>query len=124
MHELSIIRTIFSIIEQKIVALGMNVQEVRIGKVKLALGAFSTAIPDSLSFNFEAARTGTIFEHAELVIRPVPLVIFCPACGKDHRLAEPAFRCPECGSDSVEIRSGQELKLESFDLEDKEKGEA
>jgi len=89
----------------------------RVARVNLMIGAFSTVIPECMHFNFEVARRGTIFSDAELVIKIIPLEIYCKECKKNSEPAEPVFVCPICDGNDVEIIKGRDLRVESFEID-------
>ena len=60
---------------------------------------------------------GTIAEGAELVIEIVPLLAECSDCHSRFAPADSQLKCPECGSEKVEIVEGREAYVESVDVE-------
>ncbi len=47
----------------------------------------------------------------------VPARLRC-ACGEEWELQEPAFRCPRCAGREVTVLSGEELDVESIEVEE------
>jgi Zn finger protein HypA/HybF involved in hydrogenase expression len=44
----------------------------------------------------------------------------CDACAEDWALQAADFRCPFCGRAEVKVASGDELEVESIDVEERE----
>lgn len=116
MHEMSIALNIFRIIREKLRdAFGFYYP---VKNVRVLVGKMSTVVPSALEFCFEAAGRGTIFEGAELEIVEIPLKVHCRDCNRDMILDEPFFFCRECDSFNLEIISGKELDVDTFDFDD------
>jgi hydrogenase nickel incorporation protein HypA/HybF len=69
-----------------------------------------------LSHSWEIVVFGTPFEGVPLVVREVPAVIECRACGTHTELDDPIFRCGSCGSVETTVVSGDEMLVTSLDL--------
>lgn len=113
MHELSIIRNILAAAEAEARA---N-QAASIQRVSCRIGVLRGVDADLLSEAFNAARKGTMAERAELDVATVGVRIDCLICGRRSRSSGWMFECPACGSDNVELFSGDELELCSLELE-------
>ena len=91
----------------------------QIALVSLTVGALRQVVPDSLDFYFEIVARGTLCEGARLEQTLVPAGARCPGCGHEWELEGlPQFRCPGCGAAPAEIVSGDELEVESIELEE------
>jgi hydrogenase nickel incorporation protein HypA/HybF len=110
MHELSISRAILD-------AATRHADGRRVVLVSLAIGALRQVIPESLTFHFQIVSRGTICERALLELRLVPARLRC-ACGKEWELEEPSFRCPRCGSGRVNVLDGDQLSVDSIEVEE------
>jgi hydrogenase nickel incorporation protein HypA/HybF len=86
--------------------------------VNLTVGAFRQVVPDSLEFYFEIVSRGTVCEGARLRQALVPLRLGCSACGEKWEPELPAFRCPRCAGSAVEVLRGNELEVESIEVEE------
>ncbi len=116
MHELSIATNLVELVAQHLPAGGAKVQNVR-----LRIGALSCVHADALRFSFELVTAGTQLEGAVLEIISVPVSIYCRACDSIETIEGiQSFRCPRCETPSADIRSGQELDLESIELIEEE----
>lgn len=116
MHEMSIALNIFRIVREKLEELYGDVRPVR--KVRVLVGKMSAVVPSALEFCFEMGGKGTIFEGAKLEIVEIPLRVRCADCGKEMILDEPFFFCRMCDSFNLEILSGKELDIDSFEVDD------
>ncbi len=56
-----------------------------------------------------------------LVVKILPVVVHCDACGADAELeGVQSFRCPRCGELAADLRQGRELEIESIEMEEPE----
>jgi hydrogenase nickel incorporation protein HypA/HybF len=85
--------------------------------VSVTIGALRQVVPESLTFHFQIASRGTTCEGALLEPRFVPARLRC-ACGEEWQLEEPSFRCPRCGGGQVSVLDGDQLCVDSIELED------
>lgn len=114
MHELSIAHSLVEVVSETAKQNGAS----RVRAVHLRLGALAGVVRGALEFCYEIATAGTLLEGSELNIRELPVMIHCGVCGKDVELPDlAAFRCPECGTPSGDIRQGRELEVESIELD-------
>lgn len=106
----------------------------RVRVVNLRVGALRMVVPESLEFYFEIVARDTLCEGAELTCERVAALLRCPVCGHewdpappplaDHSLAPgvdpliPYFRCPACEGPRSEVVAGDELEVESLEVED------
>ncbi len=113
MHELSLIASVFDILEEKAREHGAA----RVTKVVLKVGVMSGVVPDLLESAFESYGKGTLAEEARLEIVRVPVKLRCPDCGGETAREDTDFSCAACGSRRVEIVAGRELVVETIELE-------
>jgi len=97
----------------------------RVTRVEVKVGHLRQVVPDSLAFAFELVADGTVVEGAELVLEEVPAAGRCRACGAESPLREFPLCCAACGGLDVEVIRGEELLVDSLELEamDEAKGE-
>lgn len=86
---------------------------------QVAQGALKSGVElGALTFCYDIATHGTLLAGSKLVLRQVPVVVFCPVCDADGELADlRSFRCPSCGTLTGDLRSGRELYVESLEAE-------
>lgn len=118
MHEMSIVLSIFSAIDEKVISLRGTLEGAKVAKISLKVGEISTVVPEALQFSFEVARKSTIFDGAVLEVEKVPVRGRCQACSQEFPLDDVIFICPGCGSPRVELTQGRELFIDSFELDD------
>jgi len=110
MHELSIAESIVRVARRH--AGGRAVT-----RVELRVGHLRQVVPSALEFAFTLVADGTELEGAELAIEEVPVGGRCRACGAEGTYAGFPFTCPGCGGLDIELTSGEELLVESLELE-------
>jgi len=111
MHELSIAESVVGIAERH--AAGRKVV-----RVELRVGHLRQVVPSALEFAFGLVAQGTAVEGAELVMEEVPAAGVCRSCGTEGRLAAFPFSCPDCGGFDLEVTQGEELLVDSLELEE------
>ena len=85
--------------------------------VHLRVGALRQVVPDSLAFYFEIVSRETVCEGARLEQELVPARLRCEDCETEWAVDVPAFRCPKCTAGAVAVVCGDELEVESIDVE-------
>ncbi len=110
MHELSIAEGVIGVVERH--AHGHPVT-----KVELKVGHLRQVVPDALTFAFELVAQGTVAEGAELEMEHVPAAGRCGGCGKHTPLPDFPLVCRVCGSPDVEVTQGEELLVDSLEME-------
>lgn len=113
MHELSLIASVFEVLEEKAREHGAS----RVASVVLKIGVMSGVVPDLLESAFEVYKKGTLAEGGRLEIVVVPVKLRCPDCGGESVREDADFACAACGSRRVEIVEGRELLVERIELE-------
>jgi hydrogenase nickel incorporation protein HypA/HybF len=92
----------------------------RVTKVEVRVGHLRQVVPDALSFAFELVAQGTPVEGAELALEQVPATVHCQACAAEGTLTAFPACCPSCGSLDVEVTGGDELLVDTLELEEDE----
>jgi hydrogenase nickel incorporation protein HypA/HybF len=90
----------------------------RVAKVELKVGHLRQVVPSALAFAFGLLAEGTELEGAELVMDPVPAAGRCRACGADTPLPGFPLLCAACGSFDVDVLQGEELLVDSLEIEE------
>jgi hydrogenase nickel incorporation protein HypA/HybF len=111
MHELSIAEGVIGVVER-------HAHGRRVAKVELKVGYLRQVVPSALSFAFGLVAEGTVAEGAELEMEEVPAAGRCRACGAETPLPELPLTCRACGSFEVEVTCGEELLVDSLELEE------
>jgi hydrogenase nickel incorporation protein HypA/HybF len=110
MHELSISR---SVLDTALAHAGGR----RVTAISMTIGALRQVAPDSLRFYFEIVSRETACAGARLELRILPARLRC-ACGEEWELAEVSFRCARCSGGQVAVRAGDELLMDSIEVEE------
>jgi hydrogenase nickel incorporation protein HypA/HybF len=113
MHELSVVASLFEILEEKVKEQGGK----KITLVKLQIGTLSGIVPDLLATAFDIYKKDTIAAEAELKINVVPLKVQCKDCQKVMIKDDFVFICDNCNSTNLETVEGTEMILEKMDIE-------
>ena len=111
MHELSIAESIVQIA-------GRHANGRRVTKVRLKVGHLRQVVPSALAFSFELVAEGTPVEGAELEMEEVPAIGKCRECEMESRLDSFPLLCRSCGGFELEVLRGEELLVETLDLEE------
>jgi hydrogenase nickel incorporation protein HypA/HybF len=90
----------------------------RVTVVRLRIGALRQVVPDALEFAFGIVSRETVCEGARLEWEAVALRVACTPCARTSELQRPPFRCPRCGDGAVAVVSGEELEVESIEVEE------
>lgn len=115
MHELSIVSSIVDSVTESLAAYpGARVLEVR-----LRVGALAAVIEDSLQFCYGIAAQGTPLEGSVLVVKTLPVLMYCAPCAQLVELPGlQSFTCPRCGQPVGDLRQGRELEIEAFEIDE------
>ena len=111
MHELALADAIVRIADEH--AAGR-----RVLKVEVKVGRLRQVVPSALAFAFELVAQGTSVEGAELELEDVEAEGRCRDCGAETHLREFPLTCGACGGLGVDVIKGQELLVESLELDD------
>ena len=90
----------------------------RVLAVHVRLGQLRQVVPDSLAFWFEFVARETVCAGARLEQELVPARLRCAPCAAEWVIDAPAFRCPTCGGADVAVVCGEELEVESIEVEE------
>ena len=111
MHELSIAESVVQIASR-------HANGRRVTRVWLKVGHLRQVVPTALTFSFELVAEGTPVEGAELEMEEVPATGLCRDCGAESRLESFPLQCGACGGFDLELLEGEELFVESLELEE------
>jgi len=89
----------------------------RVGKISLVVGEMSGVVDRCVEFYFEFLSKDTIASGAALAFKRVPRQARCRSCGQVFVPGEFNWACPECGDSRAEIVAGNELYVESIEVE-------
>ena len=111
MHELSIADAVVTIARD-------HARGRRVSAVDVKIGRLRQVVPDALELAFELVAAGTEVEGAELRVEHVPVRVRCARCAAESEAPEFPLACAECGSLDVDVVGGDELLVESLEIEE------
>ena len=85
--------------------------------IRVRIGPLAGVVPDLLATAFPLAAAGSRMEHAELDLVEAPIKVHCQTCGAETEAAMNRLLCGDCGDWHTQVISGDELLLESVELE-------
>jgi hydrogenase nickel incorporation protein HypA/HybF len=112
-HELSVTQSVLEIALAHARRAGAN----RVLRINLAVGDLSGIVGESVQFYFDFVSRDTLAEGAELLFRHVPARFRCRACGGEYEPQGSDWTCPVCEGLQPEVTGGQELLVESIEVE-------
>ncbi len=115
MHEMSIVQALFDQIEREVDQSGHSG---RVLQIHLVIGRLSGVHVDAIRFAYELLSPDSIASQAQLVIDQPRAVLRCTDCRLEQEIDELTVICPSCGGSHVTIEGGQQLLLQSIELED------
>lgn len=110
MHEISYCDQILQAVERR--AEGRPVSHIRV-----RTGVQHRIVESSMQQAFEMIAEGTVAEGATVECIPDPFDVACNDCGSDSKVADALPNCPECGGVNVTLSGGQEVVLESIEIQ-------
>ncbi len=110
MHELSIAQAIVDVAAR-------NCRDARVTRVYVQIGHLRQVVPSALAFSFELCAHGTPVEGARLELEPVAAGVICRGCGAGSEPDGFPLSCVACGDLSVEVVAGEELQVQSLELD-------
>lgn len=113
MHETAIVTGLMRIIEKKAAQHGAR----RVTSVRLKVGRLQAVEPQQLCSCFEMFAEGTVADGAQLIIDAVDVRGRCRSCAAEFDIPRYRFECPDCGGKDIEVTRGQELYIESLEVD-------
>lgn len=116
MHELSLCRSIFTIVDR---ARGARDVET----VRLDVGQLRQVVPETLEHCWQLVTADTPLQESRLAIDHIPVELRCDACCATTRaLHRLVLTCGACGSGQVAVTAGEELMVTSMELRGEDDG--
>ena len=113
MHELAVAQ---ALVEQVDAVIDQH-QASNAALIRVRIGPLAGVVPELLASAFPLAAAGSRMEHATLDFALTPITVHCQTCGADTEAAMNRLICGDCGDWRTQILSGDELLLESVELE-------
>ena len=89
----------------------------RLTALQLSLGELSGIDRDSLRFALDTLLADADYNGVEIRFELVPATFKCSACNWQGRLESFVLTCPECAGQGLDITAGQDVSLESIEVE-------
>lgn len=114
MHEMSLCRSLFRIIEQN--ANDYNCQQVN--SITLVIGELSSVDIEALKFAFTICqKQQSLTYNATLYIKAIEPWSHCRQCDHEFRPDSRFSPCPQCATLNVELLQGDEFSIQSMEAE-------
>ncbi|MDP2253627.1 MAG: hydrogenase maturation nickel metallochaperone HypA [Thiobacillus sp.] len=113
MHELAVAQ---ALVEQVDAVIDQH-NAAQASLIRVRIGPLAGVVPELLATAFPLAAAGSRMEHAQLEFTHAPIQVHCQTCGLDTEAAMNRLVCGACGDWHTQILSGDELLLESVELE-------
>jgi hydrogenase nickel incorporation protein HypA/HybF len=109
MHELTLCRSIGSIVRE-------HAGDRRVQVVHLEVGQLRQVVPGTLVRCWSIVNEGTVCEGSVLDVEHVPAELTCDDCGARTTMEELRIACGGCGGTNVRVTAGEELLVTSIEL--------
>lgn len=119
MHELAICQALVEQVNDIVRQRGAR----SASRLRLRVGPLSGVVGDLLVSAFPLAAAGTCAEGAELNIVNASIRVRCQACGAETDALPNRLLCGSCGDWHTQLTAGDELILESVELQLAEVGD-
>jgi hydrogenase nickel incorporation protein HypA/HybF len=112
MHEVSLVRNIFSTLEEE-----FPEKMDRLRGIHLRVGLLSNVQPILMQNAFNAVlEDEPQYQHASLHLEVLPVLIHCDDCDTDSEVKYSKFVCSQCGKPSRNIIQGEELMISKVEF--------
>lgn len=112
MHELAVCQSLIAQVEQTMQAH----QPCKVESILVKIGPLSGVEADLLLNAFSIAKMGTLAENATLQIEQQDIRVHCAVCDQNYQVKINNLSCPECGNWRTQLISGNEMLLQSIEL--------
>ena len=113
MHELAVAQALVEQVDALIDQHGAT----QASLIRVRIGPLAGVVPELLATAFPLAAAGRRMERAELDCITAPIRVRCRTCGAETEAAMNRLICGACGDWHTQVISGDELLLESVELE-------
>jgi hydrogenase nickel incorporation protein HypA/HybF len=110
MHELSLTQNILDVVLK-------NAGAKRLARVNLLIGQFSDEREEAIRFYWGDLAKDTPARDAELVFKWVNAEMKCLDCGANFQPLDELSACPSCQGYHLKLLSGDDVRLDSIDVE-------
>jgi hydrogenase nickel incorporation protein HypA/HybF len=112
-HELAVAQ---ALVEQVDAVIGQH-GAAQASLIRVRIGPLAGVVPELLATAFPLAAAGSRMEHAALEFTHAPIRVRCQTCGAETEATMNRLLCGACSDWHTQVLSGDELLLESVELE-------
>jgi hydrogenase nickel incorporation protein HypA/HybF len=112
-HEFGIAQEVMKIVHERAQSHGGG----RVTALRLSVGEMSGVEPEALRFALEVCSRETSAEGMSVEINKTPARAQCADCRAEWHFGPDSVECPKCGGTKIAIQGGDDLRVDSFDLE-------
>jgi hydrogenase nickel incorporation protein HypA/HybF len=112
-HELAVAQALVEQVEAVIRQHGAS----SVSLIRVRIGPLAGVVPELLGSAFPLAAAGSRMERAVLDLVAAPIKVRCQTCGAETEAAMNRLVCGACGDWHTQVISGDELLIESVELE-------
>ncbi len=118
MHEISLVRNIFSTLESE-----FSKDELKtMTAIDMKIGLLSNVEPVLMQNAFDAVTTAEEkYQEVKLNVELVPIEIHCQPCNLNTTIESYKFACKSCGTPNNNVVKGTELLIHRVHFDSKEK---
>ena len=117
MHEMAYVRNVVDTVNK-------YAERENVAAVYLTIGMSRDIVEEYFQGLFQFLARGTVAEHAEIVIRRLPLTVKCNQCGMIFPLNvrdESTWHCPACKAEhDYKVHTGMEFTIDRIDVRAKD----
>lgn len=113
MHEMAVTRSMLDLVLEEAAKSGGG----RVTMINIVLGEMSGVVDRCVLFYFDYMSKDTPAEGAELSFRKVANQARCRQCGNTFSPRDIFWSCDKCHSIEIEVTAGNELYIESIEVE-------
>jgi hydrogenase nickel incorporation protein HypA/HybF len=111
-HEYALVQSLVGQVE----VLARQRRAAAVHRVVVSVGELAGVDPELFRTAYDTFRAGTICAVAEMELRSVPARWTCPGCGREIARGE-VLTCPACALPARLAPGGDELRLETLEME-------
>lgn len=110
MHELSLCRSIYGIVDQARAGRTVSIVHLQVGQLR-------QVVPDTLRYCWATITEQTPLAGCELDIDHVPVRLDCAGCGQRTTVTQVLLlTCAACGGGDIQLHTGEEFMVTSIDV--------
>ena len=113
MHELAITQSLLDLVLEEAAKAGAS----KVLKINVVLGEMSGVVDQFVEFNFDLLSKDTAAEAATISFQNIPKQARCRKCNHVFHPEDICWSCPNCQSTELEMIAGNELYVESIEVE-------